>query len=132
MRPPESVLIVSPDATTLQSLTRALMRSGLPVVPALGWAEGEVRLRRIPVSVVVADMEGLSADELAKVRRLRSSFPNVGVIALVSLAWPEVPAAETQGLLLAVLGKPVALGHLEEILRAALARTGMEGRRERP
>ncbi len=131
MRPPASVLIVSPDATTLQSLTRALVRSGLPVVSALDWAEGDCRLGRLPVSVVVADVEGLSADELAELRRLRSRFPHVGVIALVSLVTPEVRAAVDEGLVLAVLEKPVALGPLEKTLRAALPRTAIRERRER-
>lgn len=131
MRPPESVLVVSPDATTLQSLTRALVRSGLPVVSALGWAEGEVRLRRIPVSVVVADLEELSPEELARVRRLRSSFPNVAVIALVSLSTSDVRAAEAQGLVLAVLQKPITLGRLEKTVKAALPGIGVEERGKR-
>ncbi|MBI3457083.1 MAG: hypothetical protein HY002_15000 [Candidatus Rokubacteria bacterium] len=101
------------------------------MVSALGWAEGEVRLRRIPVSVVVADLEELSPEELARVRRLRSSFPNVAVIALVSLSMSDVRAAEAQGLILAVLQKPIALGRLEKTVRAALPGTGVEERGKR-
>ena len=123
MRPPESILVVSPDATTLQGLTRALIRSGWPVLSALGWSEGESRLRRVPVSLVVADIEGPDPEEMDRVRRLRSEFPHVGIIALVSLRTPEIRAAEAQGTLLAVLEKPITLAQLEESVTLALART---------
>jgi len=123
MRPPESILVVSPDATTLQGLTRALVQRGWPVLSALGWPEAESRLRRIPVSLMVTDMEELSCEELSRVRRLRSGFPNVGIIALVSISTPEARAAERQGLVLSVLEKPIALAHLEENVKLALART---------
>ena len=124
MRQPASILVVSSDASTLQGLNRALIRSGLPVVSALGWGEGESRLRRIPVSLVVADMETLGPEELMTVRRLRAEFPHVAVIALVSLSTPEVRAAQTEGLVLAVLEKPIALGQLEEVMNSAVLRTG--------
>ncbi len=122
MRQPDSILVVSPDATTLQGLTRALIRSGLMVASALGWAEGESRLKRIPVSLVVTDLEEVGAEELMRVRRLRTEFPHVGVIALVSIPTPEVRAAQMEGLLLAVLEKPIALGQLEEAVNSALSR----------
>ena len=99
------------------------MQSGWPVLSALGWQEGESRLRRFPVSLVVTDMEGPGPEELTQVRRLRSEFPHVGIIALVSLRTPEVRAAETQGVVLAVLEKPIALARLEESMKLALART---------
>ncbi|MBI2160825.1 MAG: hypothetical protein HYU25_10700 [Candidatus Rokubacteria bacterium] len=123
MRPPESILVVSSDATTLQGLTRALMQSGWPVLSAFGWHEAESRLQRIPVSLLVTDMEELSREDLSRVRQLRSGFPNVAIIALVSLATPEARAAETEGLVLSVLEKPIALAHLEESVKLALART---------
>jgi DNA-binding NtrC family response regulator len=123
MRPPESILVVSPDATTLQGLMRALGRSGRPVLSALGWAEGESRLRRVPVSLVVTDIEGPDPEEMDRVRRLRAEFPHVGIIALVSLRTPEIRAAEAQGIVLAVLEKPIALARLEESVTLALART---------
>ncbi|MFQ5829590.1 MAG: response regulator [Candidatus Methylomirabilia bacterium] len=122
MKVPQSILIVSPDPTTLHGLTRALMRSGLPVAAALGWAEGESRLRRIPVSLVVTDVEELGPEELTTIRRLRAEFPQVTVIALVSLSTPEVRAAQTEGLVLAVLEKPIALGQLEEAVNSAVCR----------
>lgn len=123
MRPPESILVVSPDATTLQGLIRALGRCGRPVLSALGWSEGESRLRRVPVSLVVTDIEGPDAEEMDRVRRLRAEFPHVGIIALVSLRTPEIRAAEVQGSVLAVLEKPIALARLEESVTLALART---------
>jgi DNA-binding response OmpR family regulator len=123
MRPPESVLVVSPDATTLQGLTRALMQSGWSVLSALGWQEAESRLRRFPISLVVTDLEGPGPDDLDWVRRLRSEFPHVGIIALVSLRTPEVRAVETEGIVLAVLEKPIGLARLEESVQRALART---------
>lgn len=122
MRPPESILVVSSDATTLQGLTRALMQGGWPVIAALGWSEVESRLRRLPVFLVVTDMEGPDPEELSRVRRLRSEFPNVGVIALVCFSTPEVRAAEAQGVVLAVLEKPITLAQLEESVKLALAR----------
>lgn len=123
MATPEPVLVISSDATSLQGLTRALGTSGLPVARALGWAEGESQLRRLPVSVVVADLEELGPLELDWVRRLRAEFPHLGVIALVAISGPEVPAAEAEGLVLAVLEKPIALARLEESVKLALART---------
>ncbi len=92
------------------------------VASALGWAEGESRLKRIPVSLVVTDLEEVGAEELMRVRRLRTEFPHVGVIALVSIPTPEVRAAQMEGLLLAVLEKPIALGQLEEAVNSALSR----------
>jgi response regulator NasT len=129
MRQPESILVVSPDATTLQGLTRALMGSGLMVASALGWAEGEARLRRMPVSLVVTDLEEAGAEEMMRVRRLHAEFPHVAFIALVSFSTAEARAAQTEGLVLAVLEKPIALGQLEEAVNSALSRA--EGRRER-
>lgn len=122
MMQPRSILVVSPDVTSLQGLTRALLRSGLPAAPALGWAEAESRLRRIPLSVVVTDVDEFGPDELITVRRLRAEFPNVAVIALVSLSTPEVVAAKTDGLILAILEKPITLGQLEEAVNLALSR----------
>ncbi|MBI4246254.1 MAG: hypothetical protein HY614_03600, partial [Candidatus Rokubacteria bacterium] len=55
-------------------------------------------------------------------RRLRSEFPHVEVIALVSLPTPEVLAATVQGLVLSVFEKPIALARLEESVKLALAR----------
>ncbi len=129
MRPPESILVVSPDATTLQGLTRALMQRGWPVLSAPGWPEAESRLQRIPVSLMVTDTEELSGEELSRIRQLRSGFPNVGIIAMVSISTPEARAATAEGLVLAVLEKPIALGHLEEAVNSALSRA--ERRRER-
>ncbi|MBI2218172.1 MAG: hypothetical protein HYU51_12820 [Candidatus Rokubacteria bacterium] len=105
------------------------------MLSALGWAEAESRLQRMPVSVVVTDTEELSRETLSRVRQLRSAFPNVGVIALVSFSTPEARAAETEGLVLSVLEKPIALADLEESVRLALPRTGVavrmhDGRRE--
>jgi AmiR/NasT family two-component response regulator len=74
------------------------------------------------VSLVVIDVEKLDAEELTRVRRLREEFPHVAVIALVSLSTPEVRAATAEGLVLAVLEKPIALGQLEEVVNSALAR----------
>ena len=122
MRQPESILVVSPDATTAQGLSRALMEGGLPVTSALGWPEGESRLRRVPVSVAVLDLEQLALEELMILRRLRGEFPHVSVIALVSFPTPGEQIARAEGLLLAVLQKPIALGQLEEIVNSALER----------
>lgn len=125
MRQPESVLVISPDATTLQGLTRALVQSGVPVASALGWSEGESRLHRVPVSLVVTDIEGAIPEELTTVRRLRAEFPHVTVIALVSLFTPEIRTAQREGLLLAVLEKPITLGQLEEAVKAVLSRKAL-------
>lgn len=123
MRPPESILLVSPDATTLQGLTRALVQRGWPVLSALGWPDAVSLLRRTPVSLMVADMEELGREELGGVRQLRSSFPSLGIIALVSFATPKAREAERDGLVLAVLEKPIVLAHLEESVKLAFART---------
>lgn len=131
MGQPDSILVVSADAATLQGLARALTRSGFPVASALGWGEGESRLQRIPVSLVVTDLEELGPEELGAVRRLRAEFPRVAVIALVSLSTPEVRVAKTEGLVLAVLEKPIALGQLEEAVNSAFSETGTEGRKEK-
>lgn len=122
MKPPASILVVSPDATTLQGLTRALLPSGAPVAAALGWSEGRARLYRMPVSLVVADVVELGPDELAQVRRLRAEFPRLAVIALVALQTPEAWTAKTEGLVLAVLEKPIALGELEDAVGSVLSR----------
>jgi len=129
MRQPESILVVSPDATTLESLTRALVRSGFAVVSALGWREGESRLQQVPVSLVVMDAEELGPEELKALRRLPAEFPHVAIIALVSLSTPEVREAEAEGLVLAVLEKPITLGQLEEAIDLALSREGKQGSR---
>jgi len=129
MKQPDSILVVSPDATTLQGLTRALLRSGLPVISALGCREGESRLRRIPVSLLVTDVEELGPEELKALRRLRAEFPHVAIIALVSLCTPEVREAAAEGLVLAVLEKPITLGQLEETVDSALSREGKQGSR---
>jgi DNA-binding NtrC family response regulator len=125
MRQPESILVVSPDTTTSQGLSRALMESGLLVTSAFGWQEGESRLQRIPVSVLVLDVEQLALEELIVLRRLRAEFPHVDVIALVSLATPEDHIARAEGLVLAILEKPIALGDLEEAVNSAVQRKAL-------
>ena len=121
MRQPDSILVMSPDTATLQGLTRALLWAGLPVVSGLGWAEGESRLQRIPVSLLVADIEELGSEELKRLRRLRAELPHVRVIALVSLPTAGIRTAKTEGLVLAVLEKPIALERLEEAVKSALS-----------
>jgi DNA-binding NtrC family response regulator len=125
MRQPDSILVVSPDVATLQGLTRALLRTGLPVASGLGWAEGESRLQRIPVSLLVADIEDLGPDEMERLRRLHAGFPHVGVIVLTSLPTTGVEMAKTEGLVLAILEKPIALGRLEEAVSSALSRKAL-------
>lgn len=110
---------------TLQALTRALLRTGLPVASGLGWAEGESRLQRIPVSLLVADVEDLGLEEMERLRRLHAEFPHVGVIVLASLPTAGVEMAKTEGLVLAVLEKPIALGKLEEGVSSALSRKAL-------
>ncbi len=99
---------------------RALTVSGLQATSALNWPEGEMWLRHLPVSVVIADLEELGPGELRRLRRLRAEFPHVGVIALVSLSTPEVLVATTQGLVVSVFEKPIALARLEASVKLAL------------
>ena len=126
MRQPDSILVVSPDVATLQALTRALLRTGLPVASGLGWTEGESRLQRIPVSLLVADVEDLGPEEMERLRRLHAEFPHVGVIVLASLPTAGVEMAKTEGLVLAVLEKPIVLGKLEEAVSSALSRKALQ------
>jgi len=126
MRQPDSILVVSPDVATLQALTRALLRTGLPVASGLGWTEGESRLQRIPVALLVADVEDLGPEEMERLRRLHAEFPHVGVIVLASLPTAGVEMAKTEGLVLAVLEKPIVLGKLEEAVSSALSRKALQ------
>ena len=123
METPELIVVMSPDATTLRGLRRALAASGFDVEAALDWMETISALRRRPVSLLVADLDEFSSDDLDRVRRLHAEFPRVGIIAVVSLAIPAVRAAERAGVVRAVLEKPIALARLEETVRAALAWT---------
>lgn len=123
METPELIVVMSPDATTLRGLRRALAASGCDVEAALEWMETISALRRRPVSLLVADLDEFSSDDLDRVRRLHTEFPRVGIIAVVSLAIPAVRAAERAGVVRAVLEKPIALARLEETVRAALAWT---------
>ena len=123
METPEFIVVMSPDATTLRGLRRALAASGFDVEAALDWIETISALRRRPVLLLVADLDEFSSDDLDRVRRLHAEFPRVGIIALVSLATPAVCAAERAGVVRAILEKPIALARLEETVRAALAWT---------
>lgn len=123
METPEFIVVMSPDATTLRGLRRALAASGFDVEAALDWMETISGLRRRPVSLLVADLDEFSSDDLDRVRRLHAEFQRVGIIALVSLATPAVRAAERAGVVRAVLEKPISLARLEETVRAALAWT---------
>jgi DNA-binding NtrC family response regulator len=123
MTPTESILVMSPDSTTLRGLSRALVTSGFAVDAAPSWTEVESGLGHLPVSLVVADLDEFSSEDLGHVHRLHAEFPRVEIIALVSLSTPAVRAAEGQGVLRAVLEKPIALTRLEGALRSAFART---------
>lgn len=123
MEPTESVLVMSPDSTTLRGLSKALGTSGFTVEAALGWMDVESGLGHLPVSLLVADLDEFSSEDLDRVRRLRAEFPRVEIIALVSLSTPGVRAAERQGVVRAVLEKPIALARLEGAVRSALLRT---------
>lgn len=121
MMPADSIVVMSADLPTLQALARALRRAGASVTPALGWADAESWLQRMPVALLVADI-GEDPADLATVDRLRARFPRVGIIALASLPTPEMRAAEARGTVLAVLEKPITLARLEEAVGSALAR----------
>ena len=123
MEPTESILVMSPDATSLRGLSRALVTSGFVVDAALGWMDVDAGLGRLPVSLLVADLDEFSSEDLGRIRRLRAEFPRVEIVALVSLSTPAVRAAERQGVVCAVLEKPIALARLEGTVRSALART---------
>lgn len=123
MQPREPILVVSPDATSLEGLRRALAWSGLPVVPASGWAEAESRLRHVRAPAIVIDVGEMSPEGLDRLRRWRAEFPDVAIIVLVSLSTPEVRTAEAEGLVLAAFEKPITLTRLEASLRLALARS---------
>lgn len=115
--------MMSPDSTTLRGLSRALGTSGFTVEAALGWMDVESGLGHLPVSLLVADLDEFSSEDLDRVRRLRAEFPRVEIIALVSLSTPGVRAAERQGIVRAVLEKPIALARLEAAMRSVLLRT---------
>lgn len=123
MEPTGSVLVMSPDSTTLRGLSRALGTSGFTVEAALSWMDVESGLGHLPVSLLVADLDEFSSEDLDRVRRLRAGFPRVEIIALVSLSTPGVRAAERQGIVRAVLEKPIALARLEAAMRSVLLRT---------
>jgi DNA-binding NtrC family response regulator len=122
LKAPPSAVVVSGDATSLHALARALTGRPLPVALATGWADGESWLHRIPVSLIVTDVEELGREDLATLVRLRREFPHIAVIALVSFLTPEALAAEADGVVAVVLPKPVALSHLEEAVNSALFR----------
>lgn len=123
MEPTGPVLVMSPDSATLRGLSRALGTSGFTVEAALGWMDVESGLGHLPVSLLVADLDEFSSEDLDCVRRLRAEFPCVEIIALVSLSTPGVRAAERQGIVRAVLEKPIALAQLEGAVRSVLLRT---------
>jgi DNA-binding NtrC family response regulator len=122
LKQPSSVLVVSGDAMSRKGLTRALARPALPVAAATGWDDCESWLHRIPVSVIVTDVEELGRRELATLRLLRHEFPHISVIALVSLVTPEARAAAAEGVVAAVLEKPVGLAQLEEAVSSTTLR----------
>jgi DNA-binding NtrC family response regulator len=119
---PSCILVMSRDATSLQGLTRALRHQAFPVIPAYGWDDCEARLHRTPVSLVVADVEVLGREELGTLQRLQEKFPHVSVIALVSLVTAEARAAAAEGLVAAILQKPVGLAQLDEAVSATRLR----------
>jgi DNA-binding NtrC family response regulator len=119
---PSCILVMSRDATSLQGLTRALRHQALPVTPAYGWDDCEARLRSIPVSLVVADVEVLGREELGTLQRLQEKFPHVSVIALVSLVTADARAAAAEGLVAVILQKPVGLVQLDEAVSSTTFR----------
>lgn len=123
MGPAESILVMSPDPTTLRGLSRALVMSGFAVNVARTWMEVESGLGHLSVSLLVADLDEFSSDGLDHVRRLRAGLPRLEIIALVSLFTPALGAAEREGAVCAVLEKPIVLARLEAAVRSALART---------
>lgn len=122
MEPTGSVLVMSPDSATLRGLSRALGTSGFTVEPAVSWMDAESRLGHVPVSLLVADLDGFGSEDLDRVRRLGVEFPHVEIIALVALSTPGVRAAERQGIVRAVLEKPIALARLDAAVRSVLMR----------
>lgn len=123
MEPTDAILLMSPDSSSLRGLSRALATSGFAVDAVASWMDVESRLGRLQVPLLVADLDEFNSEDLDRVRRLRTEFPRVEIIALVSLSTPAVHAAERQGVVRAVLEKPIALARLEGTVRSALART---------
>lgn len=122
MEPMDAILVMSPDSSSRRGLSRALATSGFAVDAVPSWTDVESGLGRLPVPLLVADLDELCSEDLARVRRLRAEFPRVEIIALVSLSTPAVRAAERRGVVRAVLEKPIALARLEGTVRSALAR----------
>jgi DNA-binding response OmpR family regulator len=123
MEPTDAILLMSPDSSSLRGLSRALATSGFAVDAVASWMDVESRLGHLQVPLLVADLDEFNSEDLDRVRRLRTEFPRVEIIALVSLSTPAVRAAERQGVVRAVLEKPIALARLEGTVRSALART---------
>ena len=67
METPELIVVMSPDATTLRGLRRALAASGFDVEAALDWMETISALRRRPVSLQAANPVEVVAAELVQI-----------------------------------------------------------------
>jgi DNA-binding NtrC family response regulator len=110
------LLLASGDETTLHALSQALVLTGYPVLTALSWTEVLARLHRFPLSVILYDIVSLDDEERERLSALRRIYPQLSVILLSSLESPELSRAVEEGLVAALVVKPVQLSTLEECL----------------
>ncbi len=119
------ILVAEDDPTSRKMVTRLLESAGFAVVPAIDGGEAMARFADQAVDLVLMDRYMPTVDGLDATRSIRSSRrgETIPIIGLTGDTEPEdIAACEAAGMDL-VLGKPVDLDELLDVIETALAGT---------
>ena len=76
------ILVIDDDPDTREMLAQTLKPAGYEVISAAYGREGVTRQRTSPVDLVITDLYMPNQDGSETIRELRSSFPEVAIIAM--------------------------------------------------
>jgi two-component system, NtrC family, response regulator AtoC len=121
--PPLRVLVVDDEALIRWSLAQTLSDSGHEVVEALdgGTAVRAVSEAPLPFDVVLLDFRLPDSNDLTLLSRLRSLAPRTQVILMTAYGTPEVVQGALNLGVFRVVGKPVEMTEVSELVSQAHA-----------
>jgi DNA-binding NtrC family response regulator len=114
------ILVAEDDASTRESLSRALRQAGYRTLTAADGATALALLSKEPVDVLLTDLRMPGVDGMALLERARAQAPETVVIMLTAFATIDLAVEAMKKGAYDFLTKPIHLDKLELLLRNAL------------
>jgi DNA-binding NtrC family response regulator len=116
------VLVVDDEATIVDSVKRALERTGYAVATATDQAEAWARLEQACPDVVLCDIRLGDSDGMDLLARIRETFPDIAVIMMTGYASIESAVAAIKAGAVDYIAKPFNPGQLRHAVGKAFER----------